>query len=501
MTYYTDKAFGELKNEIVDIFRKINPEIFTTARWFQNKGAKIVKTEVYDFSVINKNKNELFIIPLIASFKINGSEKPLLYYIPLMITKYKFKDKDCCLEIKHSNYQAYVYSAINSKYYLEIFKNKPEINTKNEGNISVNMIEQQLVEQKVEGNVKSLSKDTSNSLTLIDRDIVLKTYRKLNPGLNIDIEIAEVLQKTTEFKNIPRLYGYMTYKNNMGKSFSLGLMQEYIEAEQTLWQWCKNNLLSYISEINMFKNNQHTEIMWTDNKEIKQVGKLIADLHIALATGFGSNNPDLKEIDNWINRQYIAVDKIYDYLKTKMFTYDLKGKKRELLQAIDKMDDLKHDLGKYIRIHGDLHLEQILKINDSFIILDFEGEPLKDIETRKRKYSPLKDIAGMLRSFAYVSSLSLKEYSLNKTDVDEGKILNVLDNWEEDVSNSFVQGYLKQLRERNSRDLLPTENNLKKILTLFKLEKALYEALYEFNNRPEWLDIPLEGVRKCLELL
>jgi maltokinase len=141
--------------------------------------------------------------------------------------------------------------------------------------------------------------------------------------------------------------------------------------------------------------------------------------------------------------------------------------------------------GRTIRHHGDFHLGQTLSIDGDWIILDFEGEPARSLPERRRKRSPLRDVAGMLRSFAYaVSAVEI----LRGTPAPEG--------WEERARDEFLAGYL----ETADGTLLPAGDvAIERLLTVFELEKAVYELRYELNNRPDWIHIPVAGILRMLE--
>jgi maltokinase len=137
-----------------------------------------------------------------------------------------------------------------------------------------------------------------------------------------------------------------------------------------------------------------------------------------------------------------------------------------------------------IRHHGDFHLGQTLWADDDWVILDFEGEPARSLTERRRKRSPLRDVAGMLRSFAYVASAAPK---LRGTEAPRG--------WEGRARAEFLEGY----RDTVDPALMPSGGSMDKLLLVFELEKAVYELRYELNNRPEWVSIPVAGILRMLE--
>jgi trehalose synthase-fused probable maltokinase len=153
---------------------------------------------------------------------------------------------------------------------------------------------------------------------------------------------------------------------------------------------------------------------------------------------------------------------------------------RELLQSLSQVASG----GKVIRTHGDYHLGQTMLTGDGWRILDFEGEPARSLPERRRKRSPLRDVAGMLRSFAYAASA---QRLLKDREAPEG--------WEDRAREVFLEGYMEAVDPA----LLPAGGALERLLSVFELEKAVYELRYELNNRPDWVAIPAAAIRRLLE--
>jgi maltose alpha-D-glucosyltransferase/alpha-amylase len=145
--------------------------------------------------------------------------------------------------------------------------------------------------------------------------------------------------------------------------------------------------------------------------------------------------------------------------------------------------------GMKIRIHGDYHLGQVLLTKNDFVIIDFEGEPGHSLEQRRAKQSPLRDVAGMLRSFAYVQQSALR--SVVHNDAEAAKLAPLARGWELEVRNAFLSAYDAAARDAKLYESLHSGDGL---LGLFELEKALYELRYELGNRPAWAGIPLQGI-------
>ena len=155
------------------------------------------------------------------------------------------------------------------------------------------------------------------------------------------------------------------------------------------------------------------------------------------------------------------------------------------------------DAGQRIRIHGDYHLGQLLRSRGDYIIIDFEGEPARSLASRRAKQSPLKDVAGMLRSFSYAAYSALNIFEQRRPD-DVRNLEPWAKLWQNAVSTEFLCGYRHSMTEGDLR-LIPEPQQAQLLLDAYLLQKALYELVYELNNRPTWVRIPLAGVLSLTE--
>ena len=175
----------------------------------------------------------------------------------------------------------------------------------------------------------------------------------------------------------------------------------------------------------------------------------------------------------------------------------LLARRRDLLTATDRFatgDPAGY--GQRIRIHGDYHLGQILRAKNDFVILDFEGEPARSLTERRRKQSPIKDVAGMLRSFSYAAFAGLQRFAQRRPD-DARNMEPWAQLWVNAVACAFLSSYQQSLA--HATNLLPSGQTAQTMLRLALVEKALYELQYELNNRPEWVRIPLAGILAPLD--
>jgi maltose alpha-D-glucosyltransferase/alpha-amylase len=154
------------------------------------------------------------------------------------------------------------------------------------------------------------------------------------------------------------------------------------------------------------------------------------------------------------------------------------------------------EFGRRIRIHGDFHLGQLLRARNDFVFVDFEGEPARSLEERRRKQSPLRDVAGMLRSFSYAAHAALARHS-HRGPEQSSALAAWGTLWDRSVSAEFLRGYRETMG--HSDVLLPTGEKAQTLLQALLLEKAAYELAYELNNRPTWVHIPIAGLRELLD--
>jgi trehalose synthase-fused probable maltokinase len=180
------------------------------------------------------------------------------------------------------------------------------------------------------------------------------------------------------------------------------------------------------------------------------------------------------------------IERIFLELPDDFETLDpIRGRGEEVRELL-RMRSQAGSIGKLIRHHGDYHLGQVLWNGDDWVVLDFEGEPARSIPERRRKRSPLRDVAGMLRSFAYTVSAAKLQ-----------RAVEAPEDWEQRAREEFLDGYYQEM---DTTGLLPGGHEAtNRILSIFELEKAVYELRYELNNRPDWVKIPVAGIERLLQ--
>lgn len=312
-----------------------------------------------------------------------------------------------------------------------------------------------------------LSSSTSNSLLFVTRNYLIKNFRRIYPGVNPEVRISSALTKLGSTQ-IPEVYGFFNYQAQ--DEYTLGILMEMVANSGTGWErW--GRLLE--------KEKSSSEAVELLFKDARLLGNTLGYLHLDLALL-------TREEGGYSELKWSDLESRIDQL-----TRDIKRGLTGLMESDlvrSKLEDLKArlasgSLGAQFRIHGDLHLEQVLKTEDDWVILDFEGEPLKPIPERENFDSPLKDLASILRSVSYrIHSCGTNR---NQPEI------------EEKIAARLIAGYLESCRKANA-DFLPDEPLFSRLLTLFQIERAVYECLYESKYRPDWLWIPRNGLEKLI---
>jgi maltokinase len=321
--------------------------------------------------------------------------------------------------------------------------------------------------------VRAMGAEQSNSSVVFDDAYVLKAFRRLEAGDNPELEMLRFLTER-EFPNIAELVGWIDYSGELMDA-TLGVAQRFVSGARDGWELALDELGSdpeaFVARMG-------------------ELGAVIGRMHTALASdpsdpAFAPEEPSgestsliMATLDEQIERLFV----------------DLPSDNPDLAPIVHRGEEVRDRLsllshvgagGRLIRHHGDLHLGQTLLAPDRWIVLDFEGEPARPLLERRRKRSPLRDVAGMLRSFAYAASAA---------DIQRGT--QAPEGWEDRTREAFLEGYFGAV---DLGLLPPGEANARTLLTIFELEKAVYELRYELNNRPDWVRIPVAGIARLLE--
>jgi maltose alpha-D-glucosyltransferase/alpha-amylase len=328
--------------------------------------------------------------------------------------------------------------------------------------------------------------EQSNTSVVLGGALVLKTLRRPQPGLNPDLEITRFLTTRTPFRHVPRLAGWVEYEGVDGPA-TLAVLQEFVANAGDGWR----HVLTTLRERLAASSGPVAPDLLVE--DMRRLGAITGGLHAALASD--GTDPDFApesitpaDVARWtadIRRDLQGAG-----------VPGLLGDGPALAEALARtLRSLEALIGTVkIRSHGDYHLGQVLKTGDGFAIIDFEGEPARPLAERRTKQSALRDVAGMLRSLDYAAHAVAIELPAAERE----PALVGLTAWETLARRAFLQGYRSIAGASSVALIPPSEEALIGACGAFELEKACYELRYERDNRPEWVAIPLAGVRRIL---
>ena len=376
-----------------------------------------------------------------------------------------------------------------------------------------------------------LKGEQSNSSVLFGHQFILKLYRRAEVGINPDFEIGRFLTEKG-FPHIAPLAGAIEYQRDNGELLTLGILQQFIQNEGDAWKYTLDELSRYLEEALTHptaittSSIPHKSLMSLVGEEIpssarewigpyleeaRLLGLRTGELHAALAsdsevpefapepfTDFyrrGLYQSMLGTLNMNVPLLRSQVKGLQEPVQT-LAKQVLEGEGR-LRKRLLTIRDRKLTCAR-IRCHGDYHLGQVLYTGKDFIIIDFEGEPARPLNVRRLKESPLRDVAGMLRSFHYAAHASSIGLVVGVRPEDFALLEPWSRFWQIWVSVSYLKAYLSI---KEVRDILPPSfDDLQILLNGYLLQKAIYELGYELNNRPDWVRIPLDGIMQILEV-
>jgi maltose alpha-D-glucosyltransferase / alpha-amylase len=355
-----------------------------------------------------------------------------------------------------------------------------------------------------EAPIRWLATEQSNSSLIVGNVAMIKLIRRVSPGVHPEAEMTRRLT-SCGFSNAPQLLGEIVRIDPKGTPHTLFIIQSAIPNQGDAWTWIMDNLRRALEDAALEKEagaqSPHTFTLL--NQFVAVVGRRLGEMHVALAAdtndpAFAPEVADDKVVSSWAKDAGERIERGMSDLERARQTF---GPERQALadSVLSRKADLTASLpalaehgrgGLSIRIHGDFHLGQILVSQSDAYIIDFEGEPLRSLEQRRRKTTPLRDVAGFLRSLDYASaSFDLPDTNASPQTVRERRE-KLLTQFRRESTTAFLLAYWHSVKGAQRLGLGPAKEPL---LNLMMLEKAAYEISYEAANRPNWLAIPLRG--------
>ena len=352
--------------------------------------------------------------------------------------------------------------------------------------------------------------EQSNSVVLFDQRLLIKVFRRIEPGINPDFEIGKFLSEETRFDRIPQTAGTIEYHRSGSEPATLAVLQTLVLNQGTGWDHALGELRAFYERVDRPDTPDDPAaaeaLVGSYPAAAALLGRRTAELHRALASD--TSDPDFAPEPLTAADLSFLRESMRDQFarpSSSWKTASARGgslprckprpgrcwtRRQGLMAELDALPAARPGSTR-IRCHGDYHLGQVLRVDDDFVILDFEGEPARPLDARRRKETPMKDVVGMLRSFNYAAYAALFQRTRDKP-ADSDRLAPWARLWAARASTAFLDAYRAAVGEA---DFVPADPDaLGLLLRLFTLDKALYELWYELNNRPDWVRIPIQGI-------
>ena len=507
-----------------DLVAAFDPEYLRRQRWFGSKSKPIARLRLKDHAVLQATL-PIFVLALIE-VEYDGFDAEL-YFVPFMITASPVPSQDLLLDLKTASGTGYVYEALaNEECCNALLRRIARPGELPAGGGKFVFEKTRAFIEPQASTVKRSRAEQSNTSVIFGDALILKNFRKIESGINPDLEISRFLTTKTDFSHIPLLAGTIEYVGDSlgsGSHAAIALLQRFVPNQGDAWDYTQRHLQDFYTTAAASLQKGHrgphvpdepaARSMLDYASDVYRLGQTTGQLHLALASDprdpdFAPEPISVQDVERWIILMTQHIETGIQALARNLHAYDaglrtsaaaLLGKKAGLLKKVEELRGLEASQTYKIRCHGDYHLGQVLKTNDGFCILDFEGEPLRSLQERREKVSPLKDVAGMLRSYHYAAYAGLFAFVER-----QGQARDALEPWarawEQQASQSFLAGYLAETQRAHAAFVPASTVLLTRVLSVFLLDKAIYELNYELNHRPSWVQIPLEGIQAAMEL-
>mgnify|MGYP005839350877 CR=1 FL=1 len=507
--------------------RHILPNYLQRQRWFASKATTIKRLRIAESFIppdshfalliveveLIRRRTERYFLPV--SLKLLNRSNTITHDYPQsLITECSLCGKPAAIidAIYDDAFRAFLFSSVSA---ASIFKS----------NCAMFQFESGLNESfRAALPSKVLAVEQSNSSIRYGKDLFMKVYRKLETGLNPDVEVLSFLTETKSFEHAPKYVGSMRHVAPNGQKTSLALVQTFTKNKSSAWQFTLSEVQAFYKKLvnqepitlsdSSYFEHLDAPVLQLVKKNVgrflthaARLGERTAELHLALASSRRLTfRPErlTKEHQSEIQTELISeATSTLKLLHAKLDTLPsdtqahaewILSRRRHIFTRLKSMTQSPFDVHR-IRIHGDYHLGQVLFTGKEFVIIDFEGEPMRPIEDRRKKRPAFADLAGMIRSFHYAAYAALlQESTYSKSALHRLTLFGEI--WFHQVSRAFLKSYLSVA---DGAPFVPkTLDERERLLRTFLLSKAMYELSYELNNRPDWVMIPLRGIVQIL---
>lgn len=471
-----------LQTEVMAHLGRALPGYLPGRRWFADKQRQIMTVEITDLGWFSSGETSIALCITDVSFADGHNA---LYFTPISVAPYYPETADVIGSLEIEGSQFFVSDAIESPDFQDWLLHSlaaEKVSASSLGTLSFHKeFSDPAFPLALRGRAVKL--EQSNSAIFFGDLLIAKIYRRLSSGVNPDIAVGRHLNTISSYVDTPRLYGSAEYKNECDH-FTLVMFQQQLDHPVDCW--------TLLCEMLARQNYSAAEVG-------HELGALTARMHSAFGTpssdpAFDSSTATDQTISIWSESFSTAIDHVENILSASLPALDPESADlaRTVLGGIPairrRREGFRELIGHpVIRVHGDFHLGQILRDTDHrYYVIDFEGEPQRSIQERQARTSPLKDVAGMLRSFAYARGTATAELRSAREEA--------LISWEHRQRSAFITSYLESIRN-DQPHILPADGDiLNDALIAWEIDKALYEVLYELSSRPTWVWLPLASM-------
>jgi maltose alpha-D-glucosyltransferase / alpha-amylase len=470
-------------------------------RWFGLKGTA-TKARVVDVVRLPWDESRLGV----AFLEVETSAGKASYQLPLAVRRTEATAIDQSMVVASIESQEgngalldAVHDPIFQKQLGATFLNPCDYDSEKGAKWSIERVGKSSIAFRPDAEITVGSAEQSNSALVFDRQAFLKLFRRIEPGIHPDVEMTRFLTQDAAFPHVPTLFGLITKGETV-----CGMMQEYVAGSKDAWSYLLATAKSDPA---------------STARDVERLGAITREMHDALsgdaANAAGSAFTPLAtepgDVERWAQKTKETIRDAVSLLEKQRASGKLASERAGEAEVIARRrdhyiswveeiaDTIGSDGGSRIRTHGDYHLGQVLRTkSDSFVIIDFEGEPTRPLSERRDKTSALRDVAGMLRSLSYAAATMVQGGENEKPDRKRQAERELIGGrWERDARAAFLRGYTGSMKD--DRGLLPNDpKRFEALLSLFEAEKVFYELAYELNHRPGWEWIPLRGISRLL---
>jgi maltose alpha-D-glucosyltransferase/alpha-amylase len=525
---------GLLESETGEELERILPAFLSSQRWFGGKGRKIESVRVHDWAELPGCYSRAAIVLVRVRYSDRAAET---YCVPLLVdfgeegeAVLKTMPERVLCRIEGNDGIGVLYDAVGNDdvchALLSTVESAKEFSARR-GTVRpwpTKVFRELLEHQNGPLKISRGSAEQSNTSIFFGQTFMLKLYRKLGSGVNPDLEIGRYLTEEVGFGRIPLLAGAIEYASRIDGPRTLAILQSAVDNQGDGWTWSLQELSRYYEFCATLADSHRASTSLTSEESIPEapheaiglsletastLGRRTAELHGALGTpteepAFSPEPLTRGDVQVLLEGLRRGADEGLRLLRENLpgpapevvdAAEMLLTRAERLMTMLDRFATL-DPAGMKIRVHGDYHLGQVLRVKNDYVIIDFEGEPARPLAERRAKYSPLKDVAGMLRSFSYAAYVGLFNYTNRRPD-ELRRLWGFARSWEHQSSAAFLKAYVETAADASF--LPPDPENLQKLLDMFLLDKAFYELQYELNNRPAWIRIPIQGLLDIAE--